>query len=72
MKNLIFVALIVSVMLVLSVGVAFAADGGFEPNGGNDGTGTTTVSAEVGDGSGGSDAPVIYSVLQEKDGWQGR
>ena len=62
MKNLIFVALIVSVMLVLSVGAAFAAgDDGYYPADKNAEAGSTTSSVEAG-GSGGS---IVSSGTEE-------
>ena len=56
MKNLIFVALIVSVMLVLSVGGVFAApDDGYYPADKNEeAKGSTSSSVEAGGEAGGS------------------
>ena len=48
MKNLIFVALIVSVMLVMAVGTAFAGDDGYYPADRKADSGSTTSSVEAG------------------------
>ena len=67
MKNLILVALIVSVMLVLSVGAAFAApdDGNYRSDKNEEAGGSTTSSVEAGDVSGGSGGPVVFSGTDE-------
>ena len=60
MKNLIFVALLVSVMLVLSVGVALAApDDGYYPADKNAEAGNTSVSVETGGDTGGAGGAVL-------------
>ena len=54
MKNLIFVALIVSIMLVMAVGTAFAAgDDGYYPADRKADSGSTTSSVEAGGEAGG-------------------
>ncbi len=66
MKNLIFVALIVSVMLVMAVGTAFAAgDDGYYPADKNAEAGSTTSSVEAGGEAGGSGGPIVSSVVEE-------
>ena len=67
MKNLIFVALIVSVMLVLSVGVAFAApdDGNYRADKNEEAGGSSTSSVEAGDVSGGAGGPIVVTVKSE-------
>ena len=64
MKNLIFVALIVSVMLVLSVGGVFAAgDDGYYPADKNaEAHGSTSSSVEAGGETGGSGGPIVVTV----------
>ena len=64
MKNLIFLALIVSVMLVLSVGVAFAApdDGNYRADKNEEAGGSSTSSVEAGDVSGGAGGLIVEST----------
>ena len=67
MKNLIFVALIVSVMLVLSVGVAFAApdDGNYRADKNEEAGGSSSSSVEAGDVSGGAGGPIVETTFDE-------
>ena len=71
MKNLIFVALIVSVMLVLSVGVAFAApdDGNYRADKNEEAGGSSTSSVEAGDVSGGAGGPIVESTFYFDEIW---
>ena len=66
MKNLIFVALLVSVMLVLSVGSAFAFDkGDYYPADRSAESGSTVSGGEAGGGSGGSGGAVVVTATEE-------
>ena len=59
MKNLIFVALLVSVMLVLTVGTAFAVDRDDYEKHADRNAGSTTVSVEAGGEAGGSGGLIV-------------
>ena len=66
MKNLIFVALIVSIMFVMAVGTAFAAgDDGYYPADRKADSGSTTSSVEAGGEAGGSGGPIVSSETEE-------
>ena len=66
MKNLILVALLVSVMLVLSVGTAFAFDkGDYYPADRNADSGSTVSSVEAGGESGGSGGVLVVTTADE-------
>ncbi len=66
MKNLIFVALLVSVMLVLAVGTAsagfVAGEGDTRYDRAQEAQGSAGSSVEVGSGSGGSGSPIVVTV----------
>jgi hypothetical protein len=69
MKNLIFVALLVSVMLVLAVGTAsagfVAGDGDTRYDRAQEAQGSDGSSIEVGSGSGGSGGPIV--VIEDNE-----
>ena len=69
MKNLIFVALLVSVMLVLAVGTAsagfVAGDGDTRYDRAQEAQGSAGSSVEVSSGSGGSGGPIV--VIEDNE-----
>ena len=69
MKNLIFVALLVSVMLVLAVGTAsagfVAGEGDTRYDRAQEAQGSAGSSVEVGSGSGGSGGPIVETLYDE-------
>ena len=69
MKNLIFVALLVSVMLVLAVGTAsagfVAGEGDTRADKGAEAQGSEGSSVEAGDESGGAGGPIVETTFDE-------
>ncbi len=69
MKNIIFVALLVSVMLVLAVGTAsanfVAGDGDTRYDRAQEASGPALSSAEAGSESGGSGGPIVETLYDE-------